>query len=557
MNKKANKITDKDLAVFFIENIEKKNIISELFSFFGFNCIYRCNINPGVLDSLIKKFENSKNGDVEILTEIISMIAQSRTLPSAEEKDLLNKIKSQINEHLTDDITVEEISENLNMSYYYICHFFKAKTGISIKTYLNQRKIEKAIRILIKTQKKISEIATECGFNNISYFTECFTRAVGISPTEFRYKNQNKFFHDFYNLSDMLLASSLDYVNLIKAGGCEIKNVNFDTRIIYKPNQKFGFLHETAVIKYDKVLYASWYNCLEKELIGYTPVNGMRSFDGGDSWSETEVIADDPTGKILYCPPIYGICDDNLYMFINEMIAADHIHSLDLYVFNKNTNKFEFLWSKPIPFKINTNVVKLSNGKLMIPGRTGELDGFPNIPAVLISDSGKINDEWRLVKIAETGDLPDGKKLVHPEITVIESGGKLYMFCRNDQRLVPLLYISEDSGETWKGPYSHDIPYINSKIYTGELPDGRYYLIANIDKIDRSKLVLYISEKGKMSFEKCIILFDKSSKNIDGVSACHYPCAYADNEKLYITATVTYDQNRRGAVLFRLDLSSI
>ena len=81
-------------------------------------------------------------------------------------------------------------------------------------------------------------------------------------------------------------------------------------------------------------------------------------------------------------------------MLINEMVSADHIHALDLYVFQEEKDCFEFLWSKPIPFKLNTNVYKMANGKLLLPGRIAELDGFPNTPAVLISDSGKIDDDY-------------------------------------------------------------------------------------------------------------------------------------------------------------------
>ena len=97
------------------------------------------------------------------------------------------------------------------------------------------------------------------------------------------------------------------------------------------------------------------------------------SYDGGKTWTEPSVIADDPEGKTLYCPPIYGICDDKLYLFLNEMVAADHMHALDLYVYKEEEGIFTKLWSKPIPFKLNTNVITLPNGKLMLPGRVGEI----------------------------------------------------------------------------------------------------------------------------------------------------------------------------------------
>ncbi|MBR4960882.1 MAG: exo-alpha-sialidase, partial [Clostridia bacterium] len=320
----------------------------------------------------------------------------------------------------------------------------------------------------------------------------------------------------------------------------------------------FGFLHETAIIAYHGVLYASWYNCPKHELNGYTPICEKRSYDGGNTWTELRVVCEDPTGKILYCPPVYAIDEDRLYMLVNQMVAPDHIHSLDLYVLDPETDRFTLLWSRPIPFKLNTNAVRLPNGKWMLPGRIGQLDGFPNTPAVMLSDTGKIDSDWRLVKIAEDGSLPDGSALVHPEISVICARDTLYMFCRNDQRKVPIVYISKDYGETWSSACGHDIPYVSSKIYTGTLQDGQHYLIANIDLWNRSRLAVFFSKPEKPCFDRRLILFDGSLPDVPSATASHYPAAWEADGKLYVIATLNYESFvRRGAVLYRIDLSKI
>lgn len=334
---------------------------------------------------------------------------------------------------------------------------------------------------------------------------------------------------------------------------------SIETISVCEPGEKFGFLHEAAIIEFEGVLYTSWYHNTDYELTGYTPICGKRSFDHGKTWTDLEVIADDLTEKILYCPPVYGICDGNLYMLINEMVSADHIHGLDLYRLNKESGKFEFLWSRPIAFKLNTNVVKLPNEKLLLPGRMGELDGFPNTPAVLISDSGKIDASWRLVKLQEDGNLEDGVKFIHPEISVICCNDILYMFCRNDMQEIPLVYLSKDYGESWSVACSHDIPIQSSKIYCGTLSDGRNYLIANIEQPDRSKLAVYFSEKNSMKFTQCLILFDKAQIDADPlmqqVIQCHYPSACEYDGMLYIIATKNCERwERRGAVLYKINL---
>lgn len=546
----------RDLAMFFAQNEEKDNIISAIFNHFRLDCLERCNINPSQLDELIRKFCQSETCDVEIITSIIDMIRMGQEISSNKEKELVKSIESYVAEHCLEDISIEQIAEQLNISYYYMCHIFKNNYGISVNTFRTQKRLEIAMRKLIETDEKITDIAVLSGFNNISYFTETFTKMVGISPTLFREKNKNIPLHKFYSFDDIIFATNLPNDTFIDEN---IEEINLKTEMISvsMPDEKFGFLHEAAIIKYHGVLYASWYNCPKNELIGFTPICEKRSYDDGKTWTELEIVCEDRTGKILYCPPVYGICDDKLYMLVNQMVAPDHIHSLDLYVLNNQTDKFELLWSRPIPFKLNTNVVTLPNGKLMLPGRIGELDGFPITPAVLISDSGKIDAEWRLVKIAENGDLPNGKKLVHPEISVMWVEDTLYMFNRNDAYKVPLVYSSKDFGETWSDVHTLDVPYISCKIYAGNLSDGRNYLIANIDEFDRSRLAIYLTDKNSKMFNKKIVLFDGKTTNIKNANSCHYPCAYESDNKLYIIATVSYNWITRGAGLFVLDLNEI
>lgn len=555
MNKENKKITDIDLASFFIQNTEKENLISELFDFFSFDCLTRTVADPAVLDKQIADFEEEQTA--ESLSKIIETL-RNASHRSENFKELTEKIKSHLTENFHEDTSIESIASELNISYYYMCHLFKTQTGFSPNTYRNRLKIEYSAFKLNRTDEKISEIAIMSGFNNVSYFTEMFTKIIGVSPSLFKEKLKKGCIQSWYTVEDIKFALMHPSLNFFENSPCELPHDTAKIYTVHNPNEEFNFLHEAAIIEFKGVLYASWYCCPKTELHGYTPICEKRSFDGGKTWTELNIVADDKSGKILYCPPVYGICDGKLYMLMNQMVAPDHIHSLDLYVLNETTDKFEILWSKPIPFKLNTNVVTLPNGKLMLPGRIAKLDGFPNTPAVLISDSGKIDCEWRLVKIAENGNLPDGKKLVHPEISVICNDNILYMFCRNDQREPSLVYISKDFGESWSQAHIHDIPFRGVKIYGGTLSDGRHYIIGNIDESNRSKLGVYFSQKGKMVFDKYIILSAKENPCVENANACHYPCAYEANNKLYIIATVNLDGvSVRGAVLFVIDLKDI
>ncbi len=81
-------------------------------------------------------------------------------------------------------------------------------------------------------------------------------------------------------------------------------------------------------------------------------------------------------------------------------------------------------------------------------------------------------------------------------------------------------------------------------------------MIANKDKDDRSKLVLYMTEKGTFTFTKSMLLMD-CKNSIHNISRCHYPAAVEHDGKLYIIATADYKGDviyGRGAVLFTVDL---
>lgn len=282
------------------------------------------------------------------------------------------------------------------------------------------------------------------------------------------------------------------------------------------PSEEYKFLHESAIIEYHGILFAAWYNNKKCELYGETPIRFSKSYDKGQTWSKPCELINDKTGKILYCPPVFGICNDKLYIFINQMVAADHIHSLDLYEYDEKS--FKLKWSKPIPFKCNTNVYSLPNGKLILPGRVGEIDEFPNTPAVLISDSGKIDDEWRLVKIQNNCIIAGEEKYIHPEVSLVVYQEKLYAFCRNDANDTAIVYTSDDFGETWSKPFSHNIPLASSKIYSGTLSDGRNYIIGNLDH-ERRKLAIFSAKIKAWNSQK--VLCYKTVSHIILDSAMH------------------------------------
>lgn len=91
-----------------------------------------------------------------------------------------------INCHYADDITANDCAKQVFMSYSYFSRCFKKVMGMSFKDYLNHTRINHAESALMSTDKTISEISLDCGFNNVSYFISIYKKMKGITPSAFR-----------------------------------------------------------------------------------------------------------------------------------------------------------------------------------------------------------------------------------------------------------------------------------------------------------------------------------------------------------------------------------
>ena len=102
-----------------------------------------------------------------------------------------NKVMQFIEDNLSRDITVKDISDAVCAEYKYFSHCFVLKYGIRLKQYIKGRRIEKAKEMLTQTDKNMSEIAESCGFGSIHYLARVFKKEESMSPTEFRKRFKN------------------------------------------------------------------------------------------------------------------------------------------------------------------------------------------------------------------------------------------------------------------------------------------------------------------------------------------------------------------------------
>jgi len=89
-------------------------------------------------------------------------------------------------------ITLADVAKVSHLSISRLAHIFKEQMGITIIDYLTSVRIERAKQLLLATDQNCTEICFEVGYNNQSYFTRTFKGLVGMTPRQFKSRNQRK-----------------------------------------------------------------------------------------------------------------------------------------------------------------------------------------------------------------------------------------------------------------------------------------------------------------------------------------------------------------------------
>ncbi len=142
--------------IFFIDSMEKN---------FTFD---KCNILGDIIESYIR-----------ILFEKYS---------SDDNDSLINNLKNYINANIEFDFDIEKTADFFHYNKQYLGRLFKAKTNLSIREYINKKRIENATRLLLGTEYSIIDISYRVGFNNVTYFNRLFKKTHSITPLEYRNK---------------------------------------------------------------------------------------------------------------------------------------------------------------------------------------------------------------------------------------------------------------------------------------------------------------------------------------------------------------------------------
>lgn len=120
------------------------------------------------------------------MAQLVARHADDR--PSARvaraEQDLVARVRSHLQQHLSENVTLHDLSGVVNMSAFHLLRVFRDAAGLPPHTYLNQLRVARA-KALLRAGIPIAAVAGEVGFTDQSHLTRHFKRIVGVTPGQF------------------------------------------------------------------------------------------------------------------------------------------------------------------------------------------------------------------------------------------------------------------------------------------------------------------------------------------------------------------------------------
>lgn len=151
------------------------------------------------LQMLLKEVQNKEENFEAVCQNLLEilifhLVRQSRQqLSFAPTKKATKEclfIEQYLDEHFSENISLETLSNLTFMNKYYLVHAFKNYKGKSPIKYLIEKRIAEAKHLLETTDYSIVKIAQAVGFSSQSYFSQTFRKETGISPNQYR-KSKN------------------------------------------------------------------------------------------------------------------------------------------------------------------------------------------------------------------------------------------------------------------------------------------------------------------------------------------------------------------------------
>ena len=173
---------------------------------------------------VIQKSENFDDQIDDVLVKLLFHLINSFHYLTYDEKDIKeNQIQFQryhriikyIYNNYMNKITLQDIANQVYLSSYYLCHQIKDITGTTFKELVNNVRVDESIKLLLDSDKTISDISLDVGFSHTRYYNKSFKDYYKCTPLQFRkkYHIPEEKFDNFKKIQTHDLTEALQYLS--------------------------------------------------------------------------------------------------------------------------------------------------------------------------------------------------------------------------------------------------------------------------------------------------------------------------------------------------------
>lgn len=158
--------------------------------------VINCGIKEEIIDTYLKiydlvekerpGFQQVASGMVVKLLGYIVSFEKRKEFSGKPIAKVIEQVRFYMRQNIEMEFGMEELANEYNVGYSYFRKMFKKYTGVSPAQYHLQLRIIRAKELLVSTDKTITEIAYQLGFQNIYHFSLLFKKKTGMNPSDFR-----------------------------------------------------------------------------------------------------------------------------------------------------------------------------------------------------------------------------------------------------------------------------------------------------------------------------------------------------------------------------------
>lgn len=149
----------------------------------AFDTIYEAETNK---ESFFQLIVHGKMYEIYYLLFSSSLVKIFDVETQGKKYRALRRVTEYVNDNYCDNISLDAIATETNLSRYYISHLFKELLNTTFVNYLNELRLNRAATLLTTTDIPVIEIAGLSGFNNISNFNRSFKMYFDTTPSKYR-----------------------------------------------------------------------------------------------------------------------------------------------------------------------------------------------------------------------------------------------------------------------------------------------------------------------------------------------------------------------------------